>query len=214
MTDPVAVIAAIDWASTGAFLGGFAAVALLVVGTVKWANAHIAKPLKVVTGEAETADDPGKPSLYQLTKEAKETSEKALQIVMGNGNGTVSEVSDKALKISGRLEKKQAEMQLSLDDFHEKGSITAQKAGEAAQKAGEAAQKAGEAAQKAEEAAQKAGEGLDRIEALVREIDGSFEAHVIGNERDFAAVNKSIAEHEHTPNKVPARRRATTGGKA
>jgi hypothetical protein len=207
MTDPVAVIAAIDWASTGAFLGGFAAVALLVVGTVKWANAHIAKPLKVVTGEAETADDPGKPSLYQLTKEAKETSEKALQIVMGNGNGTVSEVSDKALKISGRLEKKQAEMQLSLDDFHEKGSITAQKAGEAAQKAGEAAQKAGEAAQ-------KAGEGLDRIEALVREIDGSFEAHVIGNERDFAAVNKSIAEHEHTPNKVPARRRATTGGKA
>jgi hypothetical protein len=98
-------------------------------------------------------------------------------------------------------------MQLSLDDFHEKGSITAQKAGEAAQKAGEAAQKAGEAAQ-------KAGEGLDRIEALVREIDGSFEAHVIGNERDFAAVNKSIAEHEHTPNKVPARRRATTGGKA
>jgi methyl-accepting chemotaxis protein len=214
MTDPVAVIAAIDWASTGAFLGGFAAVALLVVGTVKWANAHIAKPLRVVTGEAETADDPGKPSLYQLTKEAKETSEKALQIVMGNGNGTVSEVSDKALKISGRLEKKQAEMQLSLDDFHEKGSITAQKAGEAAQKAGEAAQKAGEAAQKAEEAAQKAGEGLDRIEALVREIDGSFEAHVIGNERDFAAVNKSIAEHEHTPNKVPARRRATTGGKA
>jgi hypothetical protein len=207
MTDPVAVIAAIDWASTGAFLGGFAAVALLVVGTVKWANAHIAKPLRVVTGEAETADDPGKPSLYQLTKEAKETSEKALQIVMGNGNGTVSEVSDKALKISGRLEKKQAEMQLSLDDFHEKGSITAQKAGEAAQKAGEAAQKAGEAAQ-------KAGEGLDRIEALVREIDGSFEAHVIGNERDFAAVNKSIAEHEHTPNKVPARRRATTGGKA
>ena len=200
MTDPVAVIAAIDWASTGAFLGGFAAVALLVVGTVKWANAHIAKPLRVVTGEAETADDPGKPSLYQLTKEAKETSEKALQIVMGNGNGTVSEVSDKALKISGRLEKKQAEMQLSLDDFHEKGSITAQKAGEAAQKA--------------EEAAQKAGEGLDRIEALVREIDGSFEAHVIGNERDFAAVNKSIAEHEHTPNKVPARRRATTGGKA
>ncbi len=186
MTDPVAVIAAIDWASTGAFLGGFAAVALLVVGTVKWANAHIAKPLRVVTGEAETADDPGKPSLYQLTKEAKETSEKALQIVMGNGNGTVSEVSDKALKISGRLEKKQAEMQLSLDDFHEKGSITAQ----------------------------KAGEGLDRIEALVREIDGSFEAHVIGNERDFAAVNKSIAEHEHTPNKVPARRRATTGGKA
>jgi methyl-accepting chemotaxis protein len=214
MTDPVAVIAAIDWASTGAFLGGFAAVALLVVGTVKWANAHIAKPLRVVTGEAETADDPGKPSLYQLTKEAKETSEKALQIVMGNGNGTVSEVSDKALKISGRLEKKQAEMQLSLDDFHEKGSITAQKAGEAAQKAGEAAQKAGEAAQKAGEAAQKAGEGLDRIEALVREIDGSFEAHVIGNERDFAAVNKSIAEHEHTPNKVPARRRATTGGKA
>jgi hypothetical protein len=207
MTDPVAVIAAIDWASTGAFLGGFAAVALLVVGTVKWADAHIAKPLRVVTGEPETADDPGKPSLYQLTKEAKETSEKALQIVMGNGNGTVSEVSDKALKISGRLEKKQAEMQLSLDDFHEKGSITAQKAGEAAQKAGEAAQKAGEAAQ-------KAGEGLDRIEALVREIDGSFEAHVIGNERDFAAVNKSIAEHEHTPNKVPARRRATTGGKA
>jgi hypothetical protein len=206
MTDPVAVIAAIDWASTGAFLGGFAAVALLVVGTVKWADAHIAKPLRVVTGEPETADDPGKPSLYQLTKEAKETGEKALQIVMGNGNGTVFEVSDKALKISGRLEKKQAEMQLSLDDFHEKGSVTAQKAGEAAQKAGEAAQKAGEATQ-------KAGEGLDRIEALVREIDGSFQAHVIENERDFAAVNKSIAEHEHTPNKVPARRRATTGGK-
>ena len=132
---------------------------------------------------------------------------------MGNGNGTVFEVSDKALKISGRLEKKQAEMQLSLDDFHEKGSVTAQKAGEAAQKAGEAAQKAGEATQKAGEATQKAGEGLDRIEALVREIDGSFRAHVIENERDFAAVNKSIAEHEHTPTKVPARRRATTGGK-
>jgi hypothetical protein len=156
------------------------AVVILVAGLFRWAHTHIVKPLRIVTGEPETADDPGKPSLYQLTKEAKETGEKALLIVTGNGNGNVFEVSDKALKITGRLEKRQAEMQLSLDNFHEKGSITAQKAGEAAQKAGEAAQ--------------KADTGLARIEGLVREIDGSFKSHVEDSDRHFATHDAEIAD--------------------
>ena len=51
-----------------------------VIGALRWVDHRIGKPLRTVMGEAETADDPGKPSLYQLTKTAKETGEKALAI--------------------------------------------------------------------------------------------------------------------------------------
>ena len=74
------MIAVTHWVTVGAV----AVPVLMILGglfaSIRWANSHIAKPLKVVTGEPETDDDPGKPSLYRLTKEAKETGEKALAI--------------------------------------------------------------------------------------------------------------------------------------
>ena len=74
------MLGATHWGNVGAILGGIAAIVVVLLGAIRWSNLNIAKPLRTVMGEPETADDPGKPSLYTLTKEAKETGEMALAV--------------------------------------------------------------------------------------------------------------------------------------
>ena len=108
------MLASLDWTAFGT-MGAFLVVLFgTLAGALAWANRHVVKPLKIVTGEPETDDDPGKPSLYKLTKDAKETGEKALelaaqaasdaayvrtQVAPSNGRRTAEIVEDQGKKI-------------------------------------------------------------------------------------------------------------------
>lgn len=95
------MLASIDWVALGTMGGFVVVVAGMIGGTMRWANHHVVRPLKIVTGEPETNDDPGKPSLYQLTKAAKETGEKALAIAE-QAREDVAAVRDQIMPSNGR----------------------------------------------------------------------------------------------------------------
>lgn len=67
----------------------------VVVAGLRWATRHIARPLRIVTGEAPSRDSPGSPSLFELTRTASESASSAMAIA-----DTAMQLAHRALESS------------------------------------------------------------------------------------------------------------------